>query len=137
MGWKCIWTFVLNSIYSRVICNLDNAKNWKTRRRYEIPFSSGDGSQKMHTFCFFYPLHRPWACLSNLLDPRYRGEKLGAERRRDTIEFMMKEDWHKVMGDMPKLEMSRIMDFLAKEGKFATASVWIGPDCIPSVFWAL
>ena len=62
---------------------------------------------------------------------------MGAERRRDTIEFMMKEGWSKVMGDIPHPEMRGVMDFLDKEGKFATASVWIGPDCIPSVFWAL
>ena len=55
---------------------------------------------------------RPWTLASNLLDPRYRGELLGHERKRATISFVLQEGWETLMGTVDAPPLEEVLHFL-------------------------
>ena len=77
-----------------------------------------------------------WTCLSNIFDARYRGQSLGAERLRLTLEFFPAA-WKLLMGDAATPDVQEVTDFLALQGRFRCANTFISASSRPSAFWSL
>lgn len=65
------------------------------------------------------------------MDPRYRGELLGANRKRSTLQFIIDTAWPTLMGDAPPPTMSDLMEFITLSGMYQTGSTWLGESMLP------
>lgn len=83
---------------------------------------------------FFF---RDWTCVANLMDPRYRGESLGPDRKRRTINFILTEGWKKLMGDTPPPTTDDFFHFINLTGVYSTGRPWISPTLTPASFWSV